>query len=55
MVVHNPADITTLAKTIVNWRKTHGDERVRIEFDASMDRNIKETLEVISLALEDKI
>ena len=54
MVVHNPADITTLAKAIVNWRKTHGDERVRIEFDTSMDRNVKETLEVINLTLEDK-
>ena len=49
ITVLNPSDVEQLAAAILQWRNSNGDRRVDFDYDASMRRNINETLKVINM------
>lgn len=49
IIVLNPSDVGKLATAILQWRSSNGDRRVNFDYDASMRRNISETLKVINM------
>ena len=53
-VVGDPSDLTVLADAIRQWHEKKPGNRVETSYDLTLERNIRETLEVLELSCSDK-